>query len=190
MYYVPDVYAVAIVEGSENILCSTDNWDISEDVKNVNFCWDAREAPFIHMSGVKYTMLECEIDSMVATSIRGEGHIVGVKNEDLRIISYLAPDGDRKAAIVELSRILAEISHKESFMGPDTDFNTPPASEAEKLPVQIDPQLRMDVERFLEWIKDPYGFQNFIDYYLQMNDTQIITKLSKIYLELIEIFNK
>ena len=52
------------------------------------------------VSGVKYTILECEIDSLVATSMKGEGHIVACKDEERKIITYLEPNGDRKAAII------------------------------------------------------------------------------------------
>ena len=83
---MPSIYAVAIIEENNEIVYSTDNWDISTDVENVCLCWDYMNAPIIYVSGVKYTILECEIDSMVATSIQGQGHIVGCKDNERSII--------------------------------------------------------------------------------------------------------
>ena len=52
----------------------------------------------------------------------------------------------------------------------------------------IDPQLKGEVQSFLEWIKDSEGLSGYINYYLQQNNTPIISELSKIYAELRQIF--
>jgi hypothetical protein len=168
---IPAIYAVAIIENNNEIVYSTDNWDISADVENVCLSWEYLIAPYIMISGVKYTILKCEIDSIVATSIRGEGHIVGCKDGERKIIAYAEPNGDRKAAIVEISRILTKISSKNPYM------ETP----------DVDPRLKREIEDFLSWIKNPYGLHSYIKYYLERNNTRIISELAKIYEELIEI---
>jgi len=173
METVPSIYAVAIIEEDNEIIYSTDNWDISPDINNLCSSWDCMNAQFIMVSGVKYTMLECEVDSMVATSIRGQGHIVGCKNEERRIITYVEPNGDRKAVIVEISRILAKMSSKGTYM---------------KEPY-VDPELKREIEDFLELIKNPYGLHCLINFVFQKNNTRVISEMAKIYEELIEIFN-
>ena len=173
METMSSIYAVAIIEENSELVYSTDNWDISDDVENICSSWDHMNAPFIIASGVKYTMLECEIDSMVATSIRGQGHIVGCKDEERRIITYVEPNGDRKAAIVEISRILAKMSSKETYMKES----------------YVDPELKREIEDFLELIKNPYGLHWIINFFFQKNNTRVISELAKIYKELIEIIN-
>ena len=84
------IYSVVIVEGENDIVYSTDNWDISADITNICSSWNSMKAPFIMVFGVKFTMIECEIDSMVATSLLGKGHIVGVKDEERKIITFVA----------------------------------------------------------------------------------------------------
>lgn len=177
LQYVPSIYSVAIVESEDNIVYSTNNWDISEDIQHISSCWNSMKAPFIIVNGIKYTILECEIDSLVATSVIGKGHIVGVKDEERKIITYVAPEGDRKAAIVELSRILRDLSSKKPYMDPNIQFD------------EIDQHLKNDIIEFLNWIKNPDGFHSYIKYYLQQNDAQVISKLAKIYSELIQIFD-
>ena len=168
---MPSIYAIAIIDKNNEIVYSTDNWDISTDIENICSSWDYKNAPFIMVSGIKYTMLECEIDSMVATSIRGQGHIVGCKDEERRIITYIEPNGDRKAAIVEISRILAKMSSKKAYI--------------EEL--HVAPELKREIQNFLNWLKNPYGLHSYIKYNLQKNNTRIISKLAKIYEELREI---
>ena len=170
---MPSIYAVAIIEIINEIVYSTDNWDISADIENICLCWDNRNAPIIYISGIKYTILECEIDSMVATSLQGQGHIVGCKDSDRRIITYVERKGDIKAAIVEISRILAKMSDKKPYI--DEPY--------------INPEIKREIKYFLDWIKDPNGLSTYIKYYLQKNNTHIISELAKIYGELIDIIN-
>ena len=52
----------------------------------------------------------------------------------------------------------------------------------------VDPQLKGEIQSFLDWIKDSEGLAGYINYYLQQNNAQIISELSKIYNELRQIF--
>ena len=52
---------------------------------------------------------------------------------------------------------------------------------------KIDPKLKGEVQSFLEWIKDSEGLSGYINYYLQQNNTSVISELSKIYAELRQI---
>ncbi len=48
--------------------------------------------------------------------------------------------------------------------------------------------LKGEIQSFLDWIKDSEGLTGYINYYLQQNNAQVISKLSKIYKELRQIF--
>lgn len=191
MQTAPSILAVAIVEDKNEIVYSTNNWDISEDIRQISSSWNSMKAPFIKVSGVKYIMLECTIDTMVATSIQGKGHIVGVLDEERKIITYVEPDGDRKAAIVELSRILRTISSKEPYKDPNAQFETEyeeSGTIGAEYAENLDPQLKSEIEEFLSWIKNPDGLFSNINYYFQQNNAQMISELAKIYDEFIKIF--
>jgi len=43
----------------------------------------------------------------------------------------------------------------------------------------FDPRLKGEVQSFLEWIKDSEGLSGYINYYLQQNNTTIISELSQ-----------
>ncbi|TFG22405.1 MAG: hypothetical protein EU532_14445 [Promethearchaeota archaeon] len=183
----PSVIAAAVVQGTNNILYSTDNWDISPDIGRVISSWNSMNAQFIMISGVKYSILQCTSERLVATSIRGEGHILGAKDEEYKIIVYLEPDGEPMGATMDTARALSQLSSKGNYMDEDTQLG----SSKEASPsgsATIDPQLKGEVQSFLDWIKDSEGLSGYINYYLQQNNTQIISELSKIYSELRQIF--
>jgi len=183
----PSIIAAAVVQGSDTILYSTDNWDISADVSRVVSSWNSLTAQFIKISGVKYSVLQCTSERIVATSIRGEGHILGAKDEEHKLIIYLEPDGEAMGATMDIARALSQLSSKQSYLDSNSQLgNTSKPSTSAG--VKIDPQLKGEVQSFLEWIKDGEGLSGYINYYLQQNNTSIISELSKIYAELRQIF--
>lgn len=184
----PNIIAVTVLKGKE-IIYQTDNWDISSDVGRVVSSWVGQNAQFVMISGVKYSMLQCEKERMVATSIRGEGHIVAAKDDEHKIICYLEPDGDARGAIMDVQRAVGSMSNKEAYLADDEELGSgggghvTPAGGA-----SVDPQLKGEIQAFLEWIKDSDGLAGYINYYLQQNDAQKISELSQIYTNLREIF--
>jgi hypothetical protein len=183
----PSIIAAAIVQGRDTILYSTDNWEISADVSRVISSWNSLTAQFIMISGVKYSILQCTSERLVATSIRGEGHIIGAKDEEHKILIYLEPEGDPRWTMMDIARALSQLSSKQSFMDSDSQLGSEsrPSTSAG---ANIDPQLKGEVQSFLEWIKDSEGLSGYINYYLQQNNTSIISELSKVYAELRQIF--
>ncbi|MFX0019174.1 MAG: hypothetical protein ACFFAK_10140 [Promethearchaeota archaeon] len=184
----PSIIAAAVVQGRDNILYSTDNWDISPDVAKVMSSWSSLTAQFIMISGVKYSILQCTSERLVATSIKGEGHILGAKDEEHKLIVYLEPDGEPMGATMDTSRALAEMSSKGSYMDQNAQLGKSNGSVAPSGAISIDSQLKGEVESFLEWIKASDGLSGYINYYLQQNNSYIISELSKIYAELRQIF--
>ena len=184
----PSIIAAAVIQGRNNILYSTDNWDISPDIGKVSSSWSSLNAPFIMISGVKYSVLQCTSERMVATSIRGEGHIIGAKDEEHKIIIYLEPDGEPMGATMDTARAVSELSSKQAYVGVDAQFSGGGVIPAPVAGKSIDPQLKGEIQSFLEWIKDGEGLSGYINYYLQQNNAHIISELSKIYNELRQIF--
>lgn len=182
----PSIIAAAVVQGRNNILYSTDNWDISSDIGKVSSSWSGLNAPFIIISGVKYSVLQCTSERMVATSIKGEGHIIGAKDEEHKVLIYLEPDGEPMGATMDTSRAVSELSSKQTYVGANTQFSG--SGVAPVAGKSVEPQLKGEIQSFLEWIKDGEGLSGYINYYLQQNNAHIISELSKIYNELRQIF--
>lgn len=185
----PSIIAAVVLRGRD-IIYSTDNWDISTDIGRVLSNWASMNAQFIMISGVKYSLLQCTSERLVATSIRGEGHIVGAKDEEHKVIAYVEPDGPMNAAYMDTARALASISSQGPYINENTQLGAKGAAmgNAAKASINIDPYLKGEIQSFLEWLKDNEGLSGYINYYLQQNNTQIISELSKIYNELRKIF--
>ena len=183
----PSIIAAAVIKGKD-IIYSTDNWDISADASNVISSWNSMNAQFIMISGVKYSILQCTSERLVATSIRGEGHILGSKDEEHKILVYLEPDGEPMGATMDTARALSELSSKGPYLDEQSQLGKSMGVGISSAGTNIDPQLKGEIQSFLEWIKDNEGLSGYINYYLQQNNTQIISQLSKIYTELRQIF--
>ncbi|MFX1418634.1 MAG: hypothetical protein ACFE9N_06920 [Promethearchaeota archaeon] len=193
----PNIIAAAVIKGKE-IIYSTDNWDISGDVDRVVSSWTGQNAQFIMVSGVKYSILQMEAERLVAISLKGEGSICAAKDEEHKLICYLQPDGDARGAIMDVQRAVGSMSTQ----GPYLDTSVQLGQQATQMDESsatgytsaagvgpgIDPQLKGEIQSFLDWIKDSEGLAGYINYYLQQNNAQIISELSKVYNELRQIF--
>ncbi len=193
----PNIIAGAVLKGKE-IIYSTDNWDISADVGRVVSSWVGQGARFIMVSGVKYSVLQMEAERLVAMSYKGEGSIVAAKDDEHKLIVYVGPDGDGRGAAMDVQKALGTMSSEAAYMDVNAQLggSQPQMAEAASTggdaPVggggSVDPQLQGEIKAFLDWIKDSEGLVGYVNYYLQQNNTQIISELSKIYGELRQIF--
>jgi hypothetical protein len=154
------------------------------------------------VSGVKYSVLQMESERLVAISFKGEGSICAAKDDEHKLICYLQPDGDARGAAMDVQRTVGLMSTKSGYMDQNSQLGQKSsqmggaasgggssvgvASSAGG--AAIDPQLQGEIKAFLEWVKQEEGLAGYISYYLQQNNTQIITELSKIYNELRQIF--
>ena len=193
----PNIIAAAVIKGKE-IIYTTDNWDISGDVDRIVSSWVGQNARFIMVSGVKYSTLQMEAERLVAISLKGEGSICAAKDEEHKLICYLQPDGDARGVIMDVQRAVGTMSTQ----GPYMDANAQIGQKASQMGgasttggttavgggPSINPQLQGEIKAFLDWIKDSEGLAGYVSYYLQQNNAQIISEISKIYNELRQIF--
>jgi hypothetical protein len=186
----PHIIAAAVIKGKE-IIYSTDNWDISADVDRVISSWSGQNAQFIMISGVKYSVLQCESERLVAISMKQEGSICAAKDDEHKLICYLEPDGDARGAIMDVQRAIGVMSSKTPYMSSNDQLGqqmSHTGGTAVSGGTNIDPQLKSEIKSFLDWVNDSEGLAGYINYYLQQNNTHIISELSKIYNELRKIF--
>ncbi|MHA2037220.1 MAG: hypothetical protein ACW98X_12345 [Promethearchaeota archaeon] len=196
----PHIIAACVLKGKE-IIYTTDNWDISADIDRVVSSWMGQNATFIMVSGVKYSVFQIESERLFAQSIKGEGSIIGAKDEEYKLIAYMDPDGYGLGATMDVQRALGSMSSKAGYMDQNAQLDqASQMGEASSVGgntvnapssvggTGVDPQLQGEIKAFLDWVKDGEGLAGYISYYLQQNNAQIITELSKIYNELRQIF--
>jgi len=112
MRTLPFVNALTIIEGRAEIVYSTNNWDIKADVDEIISGWSSLKSQPINVSGIEYLMRLFTSDRLVATSVKGKGHIVGVKDDKRTIIALIEPDGIIPFAFIEMARELAALRIK------------------------------------------------------------------------------
>ncbi len=113
---LPYVISVALIEGKADIIYSTDNWDIKADINKLISNWSSMKTNPIMFSGIRYIIRLCSNERLIATSIKGEGHIVGAKDDKRTIIVRIEPDGIVGFAYMELARALASLSGKGTYI--------------------------------------------------------------------------
>ncbi|MFX0136282.1 MAG: hypothetical protein ACFFDN_21760 [Candidatus Hodarchaeota archaeon] len=106
----PSITAIAI-ESNGALIYQTPNWDLSADLSKVTGAWSSSQGGgSITIQGIKYICLEVIPERLIATNVKGQGHIVGFKgNSGNRIITYVSPDGDARGALAVLNSLAAYI---------------------------------------------------------------------------------
>ncbi len=116
MQTLPFIKAVAVIEGIENVVYSTTNWDINIYVNKLISTWSSMKRQIIMISDVKYLIRICTTERLVASSIEGRGHIVGVKDNERAIIALIEPDGIIPFTTSEMIKILASFRLKKPYL--------------------------------------------------------------------------
>ncbi|MFX0042299.1 MAG: hypothetical protein ACFE8L_05250 [Candidatus Hodarchaeota archaeon] len=200
--HYPDASEVVIVNRSGKILYSTDNWNVKSDIKDLLSSWGSGNAQFVNINKIRYSILQMEPERFIGTNRHKKGHLVGASTPDGNnyMIAHIKPKakGWFHMAYPAIARAAAMIEKgsKSKFIETKVDLssesevytqNTTPNATLEY--TMVDPILKAEVEGFLEWIKNPQGLSSYISYYLQQNDYNVISRLSKIYDELYRICN-
>jgi hypothetical protein len=92
---------------------------------------------------------------------------------------------------MDVQRAVSNMSTQGPYMDASTQIGATASGVAQPSVAaasSVDPQLKGEIQSFLDWIKDSEGLAGYINYYLQQNNAQIISELSKIYTELRQIF--
>ena len=108
--------SAAIIEGKNNIVYSTKNWDIINDIEGISSAWGLPEIRTLKISGLKYVILQNTLDRLIAITPSSSGGIIGFKDEERMIICKIAPEGMAKFGLMEASRAFGKLSSKEPYM--------------------------------------------------------------------------
>ncbi|MFX0149096.1 MAG: hypothetical protein ACFE8E_15285, partial [Candidatus Hodarchaeota archaeon] len=106
------IISTTIIEGENNILYSSDNWDISNDLENINNLWNSENLGEIIIENIKYKVLQNSSEKLVAVNLEKKGSIIGFKDSERKIISRIEPGESAYLGLIETSRTLGELSKK------------------------------------------------------------------------------
>jgi predicted regulator of Ras-like GTPase activity (Roadblock/LC7/MglB family) len=77
-----NIFGVAIINKSGNIIAQTENWDLSNDLGTINKLLGAklelgqRGISSLTIQGIKYMMVENTEERKIGTNITGKGHVI------------------------------------------------------------------------------------------------------------------
>jgi len=88
-----DASKVAIISKEGKMLFSTDNWNISSDIKGVLSNWASGNAQFVSIDGIRYSILQMEPERFIATNRHNQGHLIGATSPDgtICILAHIKP---------------------------------------------------------------------------------------------------
>ena len=77
-----NIYGVAIIGLDGSIITQTENWDLTNDLENINeliltkFELGAKGITSITIMGIKYMIVENTEERKIGTNITGKGHVI------------------------------------------------------------------------------------------------------------------
>ena len=122
-----EIIASVIIEGEKNIVYSTDNWDIRDDLDHIKSIWGKKESRHLYIQGNKYVIIQNTTDRIIAVSfdkvknkVVSRESILGFRDRDRIVLSKIPQDNQLQLAVPKTVNILRELRSKEPYMGLDT----------------------------------------------------------------------
>ena len=112
--------SAAIIRGEKEIEYTTENWDMRDDIDEINSMWKSMTSKHLTIADVKYIVIQCTPERLVGIDPIEKGGILGFKDDERKIICKIAPDGLMRLGMMEASRILRKLSSKKPYMDIDT----------------------------------------------------------------------
>ncbi|MBD3188837.1 hypothetical protein GF325_18555 [Candidatus Bathyarchaeota archaeon] len=85
-----NIYGIAMVDGSGQVLWQTENWDLSADAPAFINAWN-NNASSVTLLSIKYMIVENTPERLIGTNVTGKGHIIGASAGPNKIICYINP---------------------------------------------------------------------------------------------------
>ena len=112
--------SIAIIVGEREIVYSTENWDISNDIDKINSIWDSNKPQNITISGETYVILQISDEKLIATNPIKEGGIFGFKDDERKIICKTTSSDSMKLGLVAASKAFPKRLVGQGEISPDS----------------------------------------------------------------------
>jgi DNA-binding MarR family transcriptional regulator len=114
----PEIISLAVIEGENNVVFSSDNWDISNEIERITTVWRELKSKRVVISEIEYIIIQSTLERFIAINIEKGGSIVGLKDEERRVICKLDVEGSLFLGLKEASQELRKRSSKKPYMDP------------------------------------------------------------------------
>ncbi len=115
---IPEILYLALIDYGGSVFYQTTKetsmWDISRDTLKFIQNWNS-QAPSVFLGGdIKYAVIKTEPDMLIATNVKGFGHIVAIPiNDKLFILTKVSKEGDALLIAEDVAIVAKQI--KEMF---------------------------------------------------------------------------
>ncbi|MFX0018424.1 MAG: helix-turn-helix domain-containing protein [Promethearchaeota archaeon] len=116
------IISTIIIEGNSKIVYSSDNWDITDDLEEINSLWDSQELGELLIDKIKYKIIQVSYERLVAMNLEKRGSIIGFKDDERRIICRIEPGDTILLGLMDASRTLGELRKKDPYLDPHTSL--------------------------------------------------------------------
>ncbi len=110
------IVSIAVIEGDNNIAYSTDNWDLTSIINQLNLLWYDTKENRIIIEGVEYIKIQNTQEGLILVDPDQKGRIVCYKDEERKVILKISPEGVLYLGIAEAAKILHRLSPKKPYM--------------------------------------------------------------------------
>jgi hypothetical protein len=95
---IPEILYLALIDYNGTIFYQTTKeqtlWDITNDILKLVQNWKA-QAPSVFLGDIKYATIKASLDMLIATNIKGSGHILAIPiNDNLFLFLKIDKEGD------------------------------------------------------------------------------------------------
>ena len=191
-----------VVKANGKIIFNSKKWKLdSSDIKQCISSWQS-SAQFVTLQGEKYSCLRNEPGFFSGFNIKKKTYLIGAvtpdEDEKFYVLGYAPPKSNGRNAYVDVVRAANKMKKGGSYMDSSVQLGKFSKSEVARGEVatippaipepKIDPELKQEIDYFLQWINDPEGLATYIQYYLDQNDLPIISKIARSYDKLRQVF--
>ncbi len=196
------VKKAVVARSNGKIVFISKNWKLNpSDIKQCISSWQS-SAQFVTLQGEKYSCLRNEPGFFSGHNIKKKSYLIGAvtpdKEEQCYVIGYAPPKSNGRNAYIDLVRAANKMKKGGAYMDSSVQLGkysksevtsgevatiTPPIPE-----LKIDPELKQEIDYFLQWINDPEGLAAHIQYYLNQNDLAVISKIALAYDKFRQVF--
>ena len=97
----PNIVAFTVIDANGAITMQSENWNLASDLAGIMNIWN-QGGGSLSIQGISYIALEVIPERIIATNVRGSGHIVVLRIRSGAIIAYISPQGDARSALTAM----------------------------------------------------------------------------------------
>jgi hypothetical protein len=104
-----NVGGVAVFSKNGELICQTENWDLSTEIENILNVAESAKSSII-LLGMKYMVVENTPERIIGTNIQGKGHLILAPFEKGVLLTYIIPQAGPRDALFNVQSFAQKIN--------------------------------------------------------------------------------